>query len=224
MNITQMMILNDFYRSLMTSFKVLVLCIAMPAASFAQSGFMPNDFTLLEYRLGNASAQQDTTERSETEETYPEPKSVMFKSLMVPGWGQIVNKQAWKVPIVYGLYAGVGYYTYTVHQNYKDYRAAFYNAQRGEDSDFKFGPTPARLEGINANQLQSNRNTLRNRRDLMFIIIALAHGLNALDAYVFAHMRSFDVSDDLSAKTTISPDLLAESAPGITFSFQLIRR
>jgi len=143
---------------------------------------------------------------------------------MVPGWGQIINKQAWKVPIVYGLYAGVGYYTYTVHQDYRDYKAAYYNSQRGEDTDFKFGPTPERLQGVSANQLRSNRNSLRNRRDLMFVVFVLAHGLNAVDAYVFAHMRSFDVSDDLSAKATVSPDLLASAVPGIKLSLQLNRK
>lgn len=143
---------------------------------------------------------------------------------MVPGWGQIVNKQAWKVPIVYGLYAGIGYYAYTVHQDYRDYKAAYYNSQLGEDTDFKFGPTPESLQSLNANQLRNNRNSLRNRRDLMFVVFVLAHGLNAVDAYVFAHMRSFDVSDDLSARASLSPELFASSAPGIKLSFQLNKK
>jgi hypothetical protein len=58
----------------------------------------------------------------------------------------------------------------------------------------------------------------------MFVVLVLAHGLNAVDAYVFAHMRSFDVSDDLTARAAISPDLLASSAPGIKLSFQLNRK
>ncbi|MFO7848012.1 MAG: DUF5683 domain-containing protein [Balneolaceae bacterium] len=208
----------------MKSAKLVVLFFVFPSVSVSQGDLLPDDYSLLELRLGVSSVQADTNDQSSTDDEYPEPKSVMYKSLMVPGWGQIVNKQAWKVPIVYGMYAGVGYYTYTVHQNYKDYRAAYYNAQRGEDTDFKFGPTPERLQGISPNQLQSNRNTLRNRRDLMVLIMVLAHGLNAVDAYVFAHMRSFDVSDDLSAKTSIAPGILADRAPGVTLSFELIRR
>lgn len=226
MNTIQTMTLNDFCRLLMKCINLLIFSLIIPVSVCSQTNLLQKDFFLLESRMGYTTHPTgiDTTAQSAQPEEYPEPKSVMFKSLMVPGWGQIVNKQAWKVPIVYGLYAGIGYYAYTVHQDYKDYKAAFYNAQRGDDTDFKFGPTPEYLEGVNNNQLQSNRNTLRNRRDLMFVIMVLAHGLNAVDAYVFAHMRSFDVSDDLSAKTTLSPDLLAGSAPGVTFSFQLISK
>ncbi|HKL14706.1 MAG TPA: DUF5683 domain-containing protein [Balneolaceae bacterium] len=190
----------------------------------AQPVLVEHDYFLLENRLSNSAAVQDSVDTGSSQQEFPQPKSVMLKSLMVPGWGQIINKQAWKVPIVYGLYAGVGYYTYTVHQDYRDYKAAYYNSQRGEDTDFKFGPTPERLQGVSANQLRSNRNSLRNRRDLMFVVFVLAHGLNAVDAYVFAHMRSFDVSDDLSAKATVSPDLLASAVPGIKLSLQLNRK
>ena len=223
LNTIQTMILNGSYKFLMKSISLLLVLFGLFAASaVAQPSVVENNFSLLENRLFSKTISvDDTVSEAENNQQYPEPKSVMYKSLMVPGWGQIVNKQAWKVPIVYALYAGIGYYTYTVHQDYRDYKAAYYNAQRGEDTDFKFGPTPPGLQGVNQNQLRSNRNSLRNRRDLMFVVFVLAHGLNAVDAYVFAHMRSFDVSDDLSARATISPDLLASSAPGLTLSFQL---
>lgn len=178
---------------------------------------------MLEQRLEKSpfkkSEFQDSTERKE----FPEPKSVMFKSMMVPGWGQIENKQIWKVPIIYGLFAGIGYYTHHLHSQYTDYRAAYYNSFPDND-DLRFGPTPEYLEGVNANQLQSNRNSLRNQRDFMYVVLGLAYGLNVVDAYVFAHMRSFDVSDDLSAQTQISPDLMANGTPGLSFKITLQTR
>ncbi|MEX2435739.1 MAG: DUF5683 domain-containing protein, partial [Balneolaceae bacterium] len=64
----------------------------------------------------------------------------------------------------------------------------------------------------------------RNRRDFMFVVMGLAYGLNVLDAYVYAHMRSFDVSDDLSARTIIQPTLIAEGKPGIKISLSLFKR
>ncbi len=203
---------------------LLMFFCAFISSISAQPSVVQKNFFLFENRIADRPIKQDTTEANSESREFPKPTSVMYKSLMVPGWGQIVNKQAWKVPIVYGLYAGIGYYTYTVHQDYKDYRAAFYNAQRGEDTDLKFGPTPEQLQGVNQNQLRTNRNSLRNRRDLMFVVLVLAHGLNAVDAYVFAHMRSFDVSDDLSARATISPELLALSTPGIKLSFKLNKK
>lgn len=193
--------------------------------TYAQPSLLSTDYTLLENRLYNYSyqdsAQEDTTE--ETSE-FPNPKSVLYKSLIIPGWGQVVNKQIWKVPIIYGLFAGIGVYTVHIDGQYKDYRAAYYNSTQGEDNDFRFGPTPEYLEGINSNQLQANRNNLRNRRDLMFVIMGLAYGLNAIDAYIYAHMRSFDVSDDLSAKTTIQPTILAEGMPGVKVKFSIFKK
>jgi hypothetical protein len=193
--------------------------------SHAQQFFVDKEYTLLENRfysyLSQDSAQEDTTRKSSE---FPSPKSVLYKSLIIPGWGQVVNDQIWKVPVVYGLFAGIGVYTIYIDRQYKDYRAAYYNATQGEDNDFRFGPTPERLQGVNANQLQSNRNNLRNRRDLMFVIMGLAYGLNALDAYIYAHMRSFDVSDDLSAKTVVYPTILAEGRPGLKVKFSLFKK
>lgn len=193
--------------------------------SQAQQSLMHKDYSLLENRLYSHSyqdfAQEDTTDDSNE---FPSPKSVLYKSLIIPGWGQIVNDQIWKVPIIYGMFAGIGVYTVYVDSQYKDYRAAYYNSTQGEDNDFRFGPTPERLQGINANQLQSNRNNLRNRRDLMFVIMGLAYGLNALDAYIYAHMRTFDVSDDLSARTTVQPTILAEGNLGVKIKFSLFKR
>lgn len=201
------------------------LLIVSGGSAFCQNPVIVKDFSLLNLRISESHTNADTTNNPETnQKDYPAPKSVLYKSLMIPGWGQIVNRQAWKVPVIYGVFAGIGYYTYTVHQDYTDYRAAYYNAQRGEDTDFKFGPTPEELVGISSNQLLEARNTLRNRRDFMFVVMFLAYGLNAVDAYVFAHMRSFDVSDDLSATAVISPDLLVDSAPGITLSIQFKRK
>jgi len=69
--------------------------------------------------------------------------------------------------------------------------------------------------------LRQNRNFYRNRRDLVFVFIGLSYALNAIDAYVFAHLRSFDVSDDLSFRTDLEPVLIAEnnyrSVPTVSF-------
>ncbi|MEX2456297.1 MAG: DUF5683 domain-containing protein [Balneolaceae bacterium] len=194
------------------------LIVLIQSTSFAQTNVIEKDYSLLENRYyGNTNIIQQDQEVDRDE--FPTPRSVLFKSLMIPGWGQIVNRQVWKVPIVYGMFAGIGFYAYTLHQDYTDYRAAYYNAERGADSDFRFGPTPERLELISDNELQSIRNSLRNQRDMMFVVMALAYGLNAVDAYVFAHMRSFDVSDDLSMNSTLRPTIMADSSPGISLSF-----
>lgn len=165
---------------------------------------------------------RDTLQASTNE--VPDPKSVMFKSMMVPGWGQITNKQIWKVPIVYGLLGGLTWYSIYLNKKYHDYRAAFYNLSQ-EETDFKFGQTPPYLsQETSTEALRNNRNFFRNRRDFIYITIGLAYGLNIIDAYVFAHMRSFDVSENLSVAPSVSPTMLEGGTPGVTLSLQLFDR
>lgn len=216
----------------------ILILFVFPVNLIAQEHFISNDFLLLERRLNeNTNHEYDRhfnrdlikvdneiingDQSNDESEEYPEPRSVLFKSMMIPGWGQVENGQIWKVPIIYGMFAGVGFYAGYLNNQYQDYRAAYYNLSMGEDSDFRFGPTPERLQGISANQLQNNRDILRNQRDFMFVVMGLAYGLNILDAYVFAHMRSFDVSDDLSARTVLQPAMIADGHPGFRVSITL---
>lgn len=202
---------------------ILLYLVFTFSSAYSQPQIIQPDFTLLENRYNSSDlALSDTTNQNVRRE-YPSPRSVMIKSLTIPGWGQIENRQIWKVPIIYGLFAGVGIYTVYLNGEYQDYRAAYYNSFPDND-DLRFGPTPERLQGVNANQLQSNRNSFRNQRDFMFVVFGLAYGLNAVDAYVFAHMRSFDVSDDLSARTTISPIIMAEGRPGVSLKVSLFSK
>lgn len=203
---------------------LVVLIVCINPAMYGQHSFLEEDYFLLENRHGQTlQASQDTVSKSDSTD-FPSPKSVMFKSMIIPGWGQITNKQIWKVPVIYGLFAGVGAYAIYLDDLYKDYRAAYYNAVQGEDNDFRFGPTPPRLQGLSQGELQERRTGYRNRRDFMVVVFGMAYGLNILDAYVYAHMRSFDVSDDLSARTVLQPAILADGTPGLKFSFSLNKK
>lgn len=229
MNTTQMRISNVSSNSLMRCLNPILFLLLIAQVSTAQDSLIQSDFTLLESRYQAEmyyllTSTDPVDEEAAEKEEFPTPRSVLYKSMMIPGWGQIENRQAWKVPIVYGLFAGVGYYTWVLNNQYQDYRAAFYNISRGEESVFRFGPTPERLLGINPQQLQSARDSFRNQRDFMFVVMALAYGLNILDAYVYAHMRSFDVSDDLSANTYVAPTWMAEGVPGIKIGISLSGR
>ena len=201
----------------------LLLCCSQVALAQTNSDLLNRNYFLLENRISSQHYRTSLLNDSLNQNEYPTPKSVMLKSLMIPGWGQIENKQVWKVPIIYGLFAGIGYYTYTLNSDYQDYRAAYYNSFP-DNEDMRFGPTPEYLQGVNANQLQSNRNSLRNQRDFMFVVMGLAYGLNVIDAYVFAHMRSFDVSDDLSANAVVQPALIENRSPGISLKINLQNR
>lgn len=153
----------------------------------------------------------------------PEPKQVLYKSLMIPGWGQIVNKQIWKVPVIYGLLGGLTWYSTYLTKRYHDYRAAYYNATH-DSINPDFGETPDYIPATTQpRELRVTRNKLRNRRDFIYVTIGLAYGLNAIDAYVFAHLRSFDVSEDLSMNTRLEPAVLEGGNPGLTLKFNLLK-
>lgn len=203
---------------------LILICITTPVQSHSQIQLVESDYLLLENRIfGNSDYEQRDDPESEQSEL-PTPRSVLFKSMIIPGWGQIENRQIWKVPIIYGMFAGIGVYAGYLNDQYQDYRAAFYNSNQGEDNDFRFGPTPERLQNVNSSQLQSVRDNFRNQRDFMFVVMGLAYGLNILDAYVYAHMRSFDVSDDLSARTMIGPAIIADGSPGLSLKVSIQKK
>ncbi len=192
--------------------------------SFSQIQLVESDYLLLEHRLFEESKSVVQNDQESDDPEFPTPRSVLFKSMIIPGWGQIENRQIWKVPIIYGMFVGVGVYAGYLNSQYQDYRAAYYNSNQGEDNDFRFGPTPERLQNVNQNQLQSVRDSYHNQRDFMFVVMGLAYGLNILDAYVYAHMRSFDVSDDLSARTMIGPAIIADGSPGLSLKVSLQKK
>ncbi|MCG8373199.1 MAG: DUF5683 domain-containing protein [Balneolales bacterium] len=175
-------------------------------------------FFILLFHVGNSQAQGLSADVSFLPNNYeyaiqdsakplfPDPNMVMRRSLIVPGWGQVINKQAWKIPIIYGLLGGLTFYSAYLTILYHDYRAAYYNLNN-PGGDFRFGATPASLAGLSSRELRSQRDFYRNRRDLVYVGVALAHILNVVDAYVYAHLRSFDVSDDLSFAPTLKPEI-----------------
>jgi hypothetical protein len=178
----------------------------MGYAQISDSGSVISTDTLITQL--SATSQRDTV---------PEPRKVMMQSLVIPGRGQITNRQIWKVPLIYGLLAGVAGYTVFANQRYQGYKAAYYNSFE-DNTDQRFGPTPGFIpEGQPQEIYRLNRNQFRNNRDLSLIVFVLVYGLNVADAYIFAQLRDFDVSDDLSAGFSVEPDYFAgQTHPNLT--------
>jgi hypothetical protein len=212
---------NGFWSFLSRFLRLLALLLSFAFAACRAQNFQlhhpVNRYSLqVNSDLASDSVAADT---SSYLSKFPDPHKVLFKSLIIPGWGQIINKQAYKVPIIYLLLGGLTGYSIYLTKQYHAYRAAFYNRNQQTPNDQRFGPTPPYLQGVNPSQLKSRRNSLENQRDFIYITILLAYGLNAVDAYVFAQLRSFNVSKNLSVQTIITPAVLAQAAPGITLSF-----
>ncbi len=143
------------------------------------------------------------------------PKKATLRSAILPGWGQAYNKKYWKIPIVYGaLGVAGGIFLYNLN-NYRDirfaYNAKFKASQRGATAldsvdYFKVKPELLRLD---VNALRFYRDDFRRNIDYSVLVFFLLWGLNVVDATVDAHLKTFDVSPDLSFKFKLGPSQFA---------------
>jgi len=132
------------------------------------------------------------------DKNYPNPKKALFLSILVPGTGQIYNKQYWKLPIVYGAYTAAILNIRKHRQDVKLYRTNL----RAELDDL---PGTVNMTQFNANALRGLRDNALSKTETGYLILFLLHALQTSDAFVFAHLKTFDVSEDLSMH--ISPQV-----------------
>lgn len=129
------------------------------------------------------------------------PQVATRRAAILPGWGQATNKEYWKIPLVYGVLAIPGalyFYNDSWYNKTKYAYEAKFKAQAPTlDSSGLSGIDP-QLKNIGIASLQSYRNTFRRDRDYSILYFILAWGLQVADATVFAHLKQFDISDDLS--------------------------
>jgi hypothetical protein len=112
-------------------------------------------------------------------------------SAFLPGAGQIANRQWWKAPVVW---AGMAWSIQQIKLN-TDTMWYFRDALILEtDGD----SLTVNSTGLSQYILESNAQTARYNRDVSYMILIGIHLLQILDANVSAHLRTFDVSDDLS--------------------------
>lgn len=117
---------------------------------------------------------------------------------MIPGWGQATNKKYWKIPLVY---AGLGTTTYLFFRNLGQFKDASEAYRLATDSD------PLNDEQIKQpyysvkdqpERIRTFRNQVRQNVDYSVLFFILFWGLNVADAAVDAHLKTFDVTDNLS--------------------------
>mgnify|MGYP006899130339 CR=1 FL=1 len=132
------------------------------------------------------------------------PRKAAIRSAILPGLGQIYNKRYWKLPIVYGaLGVSGGVFFYNL-KNYKDTRFAYkvkYNMRQpgatAADSAL-FNRIRNNLKPLSEESLRFYRDQFRRDIDYSVLFFVLLWGLNVVDATVDAHLRTFDISPDLS--------------------------
>ena len=137
--------------------------------------------------------QSDTTHKK-IEPWQPNPKKAGLYSALVPGLGQIYNRQYWKIPVVY---VGLGTVTYFFVQNlnsYQSYRKAYLGRINNPY------PTDEYVKSYSTDQLQQLQNDYSRYLNLTVLFGSLDYALQVLDAITAAHLKNFDISRDISMR------------------------
>ena len=206
-------------------FILFFLCAGLLGNSYAQNDkkalagknlLSPKNDTLIISDTANKSAtiKKDTVAKHN-------PRIATRRSALIPGWGQAYNKEYWKIPIVYGILAiptVLYFYNDSYYKKTKfAYEARFKEAHK-DSSDVPF--IDAQLKNLSITSLQSYRNSFRRDRDYSILWFLLAWGLQVADATVFAHLKQFDVSSDLSME--INPVFNPQTrTPGLGISLNV---
>ncbi len=136
------------------------------------------------------------------------PKRATVFAMILPGAGQLYNKKYWKAAVVY---AGVGGLIYSYRFN-KDslatYQAILVNKIQSANDTSIVDIFPL----LTTAGVTRNRDFYRRNRDVTIIGFVALYALQIIDANVDAHLREFEVNEDLSLR--ISPDLM-RTRPGI---------
>ena len=150
------------------------------------------------------------------------PKKASIYAALFPGLGQVYNGKYWKLPIVYGGYAGLIYVLGWNNNNYNDYFEAYKTISKYQaveqmslsDKNYLNDLFKINYWNLNVNpsrfatfktQLSSGKDFFRRSRDMSIIMIAALHVLSIIDASVDANLFDFEINDDLSMRLNPMP-------------------
>lgn len=130
------------------------------------------------------------------------PSKAAFYSAVLPGLGQAYNKRYWKIPIVWGA-IGAGVYAIQYNNTeYDRFRDAFKRRRAGFTDDEFYDLNNSGIEPGNPDfsdeALQDAQERFQRDRDLSILITVGLYVLNIIDANVDAHLKQFNVDENLS--------------------------
>ncbi|MCD8741383.1 DUF5683 domain-containing protein [Mucilaginibacter roseus] len=157
-------------------------------------------------------------------DTLHNPRKAVMRSLMVPGWGQIYNRQWWKVPIVCGGLGLIGSAVIFNQNYYSQFLTIAKYRRRGEQPapGDKYYKEYMALKDRSASDayVESTLNSYRRNRDLAILGMLGGWGIQMIDAYIDAKfINSYSMDDNLSYN--IRPSLINQAvyASGISNRF-----
>ncbi len=137
------------------------------------------------------------------------PHTAVSRSLILPGWGQVYNRQWWKVPIIYGTLGLLGYAIAWNNKYYKEFLAISKYREHG----IMPGPNDPYYYEYNLYSAQPDQaiydaqDAYHRDRDLCILGFVGFWGINAIDAYISAKfIHAYTVDTNLSMR--VDPVLL----------------
>jgi len=125
------------------------------------------------------------------------PNVAIRRSALIPGWGQATNKKYWKIPLVYGALGTTTFIFFRNLRQYNEAKDAYILATDGNPlNDFKI-KEPYFSVKDQPTRIRSFRNEVRQNIDYSVLFFIIFWGLNVADAAVDAHLKTFDVNEDL---------------------------
>ena len=134
----------------------------------------------------------------------PNPTKATWLAVVFPGGGQIYNRKYWKLPIIYGGFAGCAYALSWNGKMYKDYSQAYLDIMDSNPNTKSYEdllpPNATYNEEQLKNTLKRRKDMFRRYRDLSIFAFIGVYIISIIDAYVDAELSNFDITPDLSMK------------------------
>jgi hypothetical protein len=208
-------------------FFVIALILSIPMLALSQH----KDSLIVKDTTGKVVASSNVKKRSaiykydSTGERIYEPRKAAIFSAILPGLGQAYNRKYWKVPLAWAA-VGIPIFTYIDNKNWYhkiQYALTVLNTDPNDPNyQNMLASVDPKLEYFVVNNKESSltnyRNEYRKNMDYSILFTLLLWGLNVVDATVDAHLKGFNVNDNLTMQ--IRPAITSPQSIGVSIVFK----
>jgi hypothetical protein len=209
--------------------------LAVPALMSAQE-LEPGDTTSTN-RLDSITLGGDEAIAIKSYAARYDPQKALLYSAILPGAGQIYNKDYWKVPIIYGGFVALGIGMRELHQNYMLFKDMLFNILNEPNVPIiidsgtgltalgnfvRGGQIVSSQYGLTVEQLRAQVNRWQRDRDFTVMLTAVWYALQMVEAHVGAHLKEFDVNPQLqvSVEPSIRNHIMTGRSTGVALTLK----
>ena len=202
--------------SCMVRFICTLFVLALNYTAFAQiepPDTLQHKAPEIDTTLENIPSGMDTpgtivdTFRIQTQAVGHSPRKAALFSAILPGLGQVYNEKYWKIPVIYAGGLALGFAITYQNDRLSVFQQARLAIDRGAENE-----NPLRGTRVDNSRIDRGIEVYNRDRDFMVIVMAGFYALNIVDAIVDAHLKEFEVNEDLSFR--IKPSL-EQTAPAL---------